>query len=410
MTDFRRTSRLVFVTMAMILMVAPVSLAQNTSTIRGTVVDSTGAAIPGAVVQILDDAKQTLVRAATTDGSGRFEALYIQPGTYTIKVEKSGFKTLMRRPVTLDVTTQVYDSAFPLEIGSVTQSVSVTEITPLVQTSTGEKSFLVEQKLIADLPLDGRFFNALVATLPGVSDNGQSNFTIQNGTYLSDLHIAGGRASQNQEYLDGQPNLTGGDSSAVFVAAPLDSLSEFKVQVNDFSAEYGRSAGAVIAVQTKSGTDTFHGSAYGYVRNNAFDARNPIFHSGALANILRYNLFGGSLRRLAARAQVLHTREETAVFLFQPGADIPQHHWRPRRIGVLRCAESGNHAERKLQPVSSEHEHALRTAIQERHRLRARDHHAKWSGQYYRRDSLSRQRGTAGHVDCREQCFGQITP
>ena len=210
MEVFRRVSVSALAMVAMILMVAPVGLAQNTSTVRGTVVDSTGASIPGAVVQILDDAKQTLVRAATTDGNGRFEALYIQPGTYTIKIKKEGFKTLMRRPVTLDVSTQVYDSAFPLQIGAVTQSISVTEITPLVQTTTGEKSFLVEQKLIADLPLDGRFFNALVATLPGVSDNGQSNFTIQNGTYLSDLHIAGGRASQNQEYLDGQPNLTGG--------------------------------------------------------------------------------------------------------------------------------------------------------------------------------------------------------
>lgn len=315
MTDFRRASLWVLATVAIVLMVAPVCFAQNTATISGTVVDQSGGVIPGAAVQILDDAKQTLVRAATTDATGHFEALYIQPGIYTIKIERQGFKTLVRRPITLDVTTQVFDSAFQLEVGTVTQSVSVTEVTPLVQTTTGEKSFLVEQKLIADLPLNGRFFNALVATLPGVSDNGQSNFTIQNGTYLSDLHIAGGRASQNQLYLDGQPNLTGGDSSAVFVAAPLESLSEFKVQMGDFSAEYGRSAGAAIAVQTKSGTTTFHGSAYGYVRNNAFDARNAIFKSGALVNILRYNLFGGSLGGWLPVPK-FSTRENKRLFFF----------------------------------------------------------------------------------------------
>jgi len=207
MTDFRRISALVLAIMAMILIMPSVGLAQNMVNISGTVVDQGGGAtqgggaIPGAVVQILDDAKQTLVRTATTDDSGRFEVLYVEPGTYTIQIEKDGFKKLARRGVILDVTTKVYDSTFQLEVGTVAQSVSVTAITPLVQTTTGEKSFLMEQKLIADLPIDGRFFNALVATLPAVSDNGQSNFNIQNGTYLSDLHIAGGRASQNQVYL-----------------------------------------------------------------------------------------------------------------------------------------------------------------------------------------------------------------
>src|SRR5581483_7151054 len=217
MHPIRQTSTLLCALLAMSLL-SPLGLAQNMATISGTVLDQSGATVAGASVKIEDQVKNVLVREARTDARGRFEALYLQPGVYTVRVEAAGFKTLSRAGVTLDVNTKVFDDNFQLEVGGVTETVSVTSDIPLVQTSTSEKSFLVEQKQIADLPINGRYFNALVATLPGVTDNGQSNFNIQNGTYLSNLHIAGGRGSQNQVYLDGQPNLTGGDSSAVFVA------------------------------------------------------------------------------------------------------------------------------------------------------------------------------------------------
>jgi hypothetical protein len=296
-------------------MLAPAGLAQNMATISGTVVDQSGGAIAGAAVQILDDAKQTLVREATTDGSGRFDALYIQPGTYTIKVARAGFKTLSRKGVILDVNTKVYDDAFRLEVGGVTDNVSVTAEIPPVQTSTAEKSFLVDQRQVSDLPMNGRNFNALVSTLPGVSSTAQSNFNIVNGTYVDDLHIAGSRGSQNQVYLDGAPNLTGGDSSAVYAAVSIDALSEFKIQMNNFSAEYGRNAGAVIAVQTRSGSSAFHGSLYEYVRNNFFDAKNRILGPSSLKDQLRYNQYGGNLGGWLPVPK-LSTRENKRLFFF----------------------------------------------------------------------------------------------
>jgi len=310
------------------------------ATISGTVLDQSGATVAGASVKIEDQVKNVLVREARTDARGRFEALYLQPGVYTVRVEAAGFKTLSRAGVTLDVNTKVFDDNFQLEVGGVTETVSVTSDIPLVQTSTSEKSFLVEQKQIADLPINGRYFNALVATLPGVTDNGQSNFNIQNGTYLSNLHIAGGRGSQNQVYLDGQPNLTGGDSSAVFVAPSLDSLSEFKVQMNNFSAEYGRNGGAVIAVQVRSGSDSFHGAVYDYVRNDAFDAKNRILGPSSLKDRLRYNQVGGNMggwlwipkvsTPAHKRVFVFFSREQTdrtisqgnSLFYDLPGPDI----------------------------------------------------------------------------------------
>src|ERR1700679_3149937 len=101
MTVLRRSNIALLPLIVFLILASQLSFAQNTATISGTVVDQSGGVIPGATVQILDDAKQTPVRSATTDAAGRFEALYMQPGIYTIKIEREGFKTLMRRPITL---------------------------------------------------------------------------------------------------------------------------------------------------------------------------------------------------------------------------------------------------------------------------------------------------------------------
>jgi Carboxypeptidase regulatory-like domain len=279
----------------LLLLVAAISpLFAQSQSITGTVMDSTGAVIAGADVQVFDEEKQSLVRTTTSTDTGRFEALYIPPGTYSVRIAVSGFKTLTRSGVKLDVNTKLDVGIVKLEVGGVTENVSVTAEMPMVQTNTMEKAFLVEQQQVSQLPVNGRNFNALLSTIPGVTSGARSNFDI-NFNYVDDLHISGSRGSQNQVYLDGAPNLSSGDSSAQYVQPSIDSMSEFKVEMNSFNAEFGRSAGVIIAVQTKAGSSSFHGMLYEYARNDAFDAKNRILGPTALKDVLRYNQFGGNL-------------------------------------------------------------------------------------------------------------------
>ncbi len=270
--------------------------------ISGTVVDQTGGVIPGATVQILDEAKGGAVaREAVTDDTGRFQALNIQPGIYTIKVEFTGFKTLTMTKVKLDVNTKLDVGTLKMEIGDVGTTVAVTSEIPQVQTNTMEKSYMVEQAQVVDLPMNGRNWQALVNTVPGVTNSARTNFDLTFND-VSQMHVGGGRGSQNNFYLDGSPNLDAGDNQSQYTQPSIDSIAEFKVQMSNFNAEYGRNSGMVVAVQTKSGSDQFHGTLYEFARNDAFDAVNPgrtrktsPTDPRREKDVLRYHQFGGNI-------------------------------------------------------------------------------------------------------------------
>ncbi len=289
---------LAFVLVALLAMPAAFGQAQL---ISGTVVDQTGGVIPGASVQILDEAKGTTVREVTTDDTGRFQALNIQPGTYTIKVEFTGFKTLTLNKVKLDVNTKLDVGTVKMEIGDVGTTVAVTSEIPQVQTNTMEKSYMVEQAQVVDLPMNGRNWQALVTTVPGVTNSARTNFDLTFND-VSQMHVGGGRGSQNNFYLDGSPNLDVGDNQSQYTQPSIDSVAEFKVQMSNFNAEYGRNSGMVVAVQTKSGGDKFHGTLYEFARNDAFDAVNPgrtrktsPTDPRREKDVLRYHQFGGNI-------------------------------------------------------------------------------------------------------------------
>ena len=187
-----------------------------------------------------------------TDSSGRFQAINIQPGKYVIAVEKSGFKKA-EVPITLDVNAKLDVGQIKLEIGNLTDACpSTRELFPSITTNTMEKAFLVDRTQIAELPMNGRNWVALMNTIPGMSSSARNDFDV-NFNDVSQFHGLGGRGSQNNFYLDGSPNLDVGDNQSQYTQPSIDSIAEFRVLQSSFNAEYGRNEGMAVAVQTKSG-------------------------------------------------------------------------------------------------------------------------------------------------------------
>ena len=280
--------------------------------ISGTVADASGGLIPAAAVKIMDAAKGGIAREVNTDDAGRFQAINIQPGKYLISVEKTGFKKA-ELTVTLDVNSKMDVGQIKLEVGNVTEAVSVdAESTPLVTSNTMEKAFLVDRTQIAELPMNGRNWVSLMSTVPGMSSSARNDFDV-NFNDVSQFHGLGGRGSQNNFYLDGSPNLDVGDNQSQYTQPSIDSIAEFRVLQSSFNAEYGRNEGMAVAVQTKSGAARFHGTAYEYLRNDAFDAKCVLCNT--LSPKLRYNQFGGNFSGWAPMPK-LSTVQNKKLFFF----------------------------------------------------------------------------------------------
>ncbi len=286
-------------------------LAQSQN-ISGTVIDTSGGLIPEAAVTITDVAKGTIARQASTDAAGRFRAINIEPGRYLISVEKTGFKKA-ELTLTLDVNAKLDVGQIKLEVGHVSEVLSVTEeMVPVVTTNTMEKAYLVDPKQISELPMNGRNWVALMSTVPGMTSSARNDFDV-NFNDVSTFHSLGGRGSQNNFYLDGSPNLDVGDNQSQYTQPSIDSISEFRVLQSGFNAEYGRNSGMVVAVQTKSGSSRFHGTLYEYLRNNKLDAKCVLCNT--LQPQLRYNQFGGNFSGWLPVPK-LSTRKDKRMFFF----------------------------------------------------------------------------------------------
>ncbi len=259
--------------------------------VSGTVVDSSGSSIPDASVKITDLAKNDVVRQTTTDQAGRFRELAIQPGRYVVTIEKPGFKKT-DIDFTVDVSREVTLGTIKLDVGQISESVSVSDTAPAIDTDSMDKAYTVNQIQISQLPMNGRNWIALMSTVPGMSSSAQSDFGV-NFNDVSQFHGLGGRGSENNFYLDGSPNVDVGDNQSQYTQPSIDSISEFRVLQSAFNAEYGRAESVAVSVQTKSGTSSFHGAAYEYLRNDYFDAKCVLCNT--LKPALRYNQFGGNL-------------------------------------------------------------------------------------------------------------------
>jgi hypothetical protein len=266
----------------------------STARIQGSVLDQTGAAIPNANVTIQDVQRGT-TRTLTTDSAGAFSAPSLLPGTYAVRAEFKSFKTVERQSIVLEVGQDVRID-LTMTPGEQTQIVNVTESVPLIETTNAELGGTLQNKVINDLPLNGRNFENLLDLRPGVSkypgNSGWSNST------------NGGRPHDNYFMVDGinsnDPWMAQSMMNAVMAAGdagtmlPIDAIDEFKTQQNP-GAEYGWKPGAIVNVGIKSGANALHGTAYAYGRDGSWDAQNYFSDPTQPAPALAVEQYGGSL-------------------------------------------------------------------------------------------------------------------
>src|SRR5438128_8781123 len=282
----------------MLTIVTPAISQLPTATILGTVKDPTGAVIPGTSITAKSvETGLTRTGVSAEDGSYRLSALPV--GAYEVRVELPGFRTELRSGLTLTVSQEAVVN-FTLQAGAVEQTVVVTEDAPLVNTTSGALGGLVDEKKVAELPLNGRNFIDLTLLQPGITQHrglGVAASTV--GTWFSSN---GAPLRSNNYLLDGalMSNLTNGTSAAQDGSTlGIEGVREYRVITNSFSAEYGMTMGSQVMVVTKSGTNTLHGSLFEYFRNSALDARNFFDYKTPASNrrlpAFTRNQFGGSV-------------------------------------------------------------------------------------------------------------------
>jgi len=245
--------------------------AQNSGSIQGTVTDQQGAVLPGVTVQALDQEQGIVIRQTTTDANGLFNLHPLQPGTYTVRLRAKGMKELSQLDLHLDSRQVMGLGELRLMVGAVNETVTVESASPLVETATSDHSAVIDSRQVQEISMNGRDFQSLVRTLPGVVANDPSDFRLAfNNT--DSFHVNGMRGSDNNVYLDGAINTDVGANDGQFTQLSMDAVGEFKLQSSNFAAEYGRNPGVLLTVNTKSGGQQFHGTLYEFNREDGFDA------------------------------------------------------------------------------------------------------------------------------------------
>lgn len=276
---------------------------QITATISGTITDPNGAAVPGAIVTATS-IETGLAKTATTGDGGNYTITFLQPGTYNITVNKIGFAQTTRENIRLEVAqTAGIDVALGVSGQQATVEVNSNE-TPLLQTETSNLETTVEQKLIEDLPSAERNIFSFVNLVPGTIDTGAAlgNPANQIGSsgnrnfFDSNFAVNGGRASSNDVLLDGVTN-TIGDFNGVTISPPQDAVREFKVISGVAPADYGRTAGGIVTIASKSGTRKFHGALYEYYQDGNLNANGFFNNRSGIARInsSKKSQFGGAI-------------------------------------------------------------------------------------------------------------------
>jgi hypothetical protein len=273
--------------------------AQTSATLAGRINDSTGGVIPGATVTARH-LERSIERIAVSDADGRYVIAALPVGIYDVRVDLSGFKPVVRQGVTLTVN-EALALDFTLEVGGIVEAVNVIGDASPVNTRTGELSYLVDERAIEQLPLNGRNYTDLAFLQPGVTpypfrDGGS---VVAHGLGMS---VNGQDPRANVYLLDGTllNDMTNGPAgSAAGTALGTETVQEFRVETNAYGAEYGRMSGGQINVITKAGSNTFRGTAYEFHRNDALDAKN-YFDTGDKPPFTRNQFgvtFGGPVRR-----------------------------------------------------------------------------------------------------------------
>jgi carboxypeptidase family protein len=281
-----------------VLLFAAVAFSQTTAKVLGTVTDSSGAAVPGAKITIKNSALG-IERTTQTNDTGAYEVAALPPGAYNVQVEKTGFETQLAKNVVIDVSNNVVQN-FGLKVATTSEVVTVEATAPLVETTTMTVGSTINQRTVQELPLNGRHFVDLALLIPGTVTAPQNGFLTAplRGQGAFAVNTAGMREDAVNWMVNGI-NLNDMVQNQVTFQPTINTVSEFKVDNSTYSAEYGRNAGAIVTIASRSGTNKYHGEVYDYLRNNAFDARNAfnprLSSTGTplLQSAFKRNQFGG---------------------------------------------------------------------------------------------------------------------
>jgi hypothetical protein len=282
---------------SLLVLAATLYAQQDMGVVTGLVTDKSGAAVPGAKIVIVNPATNESRETASAD-TGAFTLGPLRIGQYNVSVERQGFKKATWTGITVSAQDRVR-ADFQLEIGALTESVSVTAEAPVLNAETATLAHVVDEKQIRQLPLNSRNFQQLAWMTAGVAPATRSR------DRDSGFNTHGQPAIQNNFIIDGidnNNNVMGmQDRKSQVVVPSLDAVAEFKVQTSNYSAEFGRNSGAVMIVNLKSGTNSFHGTLFEYLRNDRTDARDMFSYvdrngdGRADPEVLKQNQFGGTV-------------------------------------------------------------------------------------------------------------------
>lgn len=328
-----RTSIAGLMVFVLVLLAAPArSWADTTATIQGTVTDATGAVVPGASVTVTNEGTNQ-ARTMKTDAGGNFIFLLLPVGNYTLQVENQGFQTHIVHSIHL-VVNQIASFDVSLEVGTVSSRVEVKAKPLQVDTTTTQVGTVINSAPIVNLPLNGRNVYQLIALQPGITvpGNADPNNPIFGSAGPLIYSSGGSRLVMNNFMVDGGDTNEINENEGLVQLMP-DAVQEFKVITNTFDAEYGRNAGSIVNVVTKSGANNFHGDAWEFMRNTGLNARNFFELNRAPYHL---NQFGATLGGPIKKDKTFfflsfqETRERTGV----PGSLLPVYSV-PARSGNL---------------------------------------------------------------------------
>ena len=297
----------------------------TSGSIVGTVADSSGAIIPR-VSLTLTNLGTTAKLTTESDNTGLYQFLNLPPGNYRVDAEKSGFVHFVQEPVHVLVNSSGRID-ITLQVGAVTEQVTVTAETPLLQPQTSSLGQVVETRMTTELPLNGRNPLALVSLVPGVVPQGSSgqNPVTLNPFAQGNIQINGGAANQSAAYWDGAPLNTHGYFNLLALVPTQDALQEFKVQTDNLPAQYDRFAGGIISFSTKSGTNKLHGYAYEFLRNKVLNA-NTFSNNAAVVPVGAFtqNQFGGNAGGPIVIPHLYNGKDKTFFFASYDGFRLRQ--------------------------------------------------------------------------------------
>lgn len=286
--------KIVFPLSMLTLLFAAVAFAQTTASIEGTVTDASGAAVVGAKVTVTSVAS-SIERTTNTKSTGEYEVPALPPGLYKVRIEQSGFQTEVADHVTVEVSQNIVQN-FSLKVASSSEIVTVEGTAPIIESTTITVGQTITQRTVQELPLNGRHFVDLALLVPGSVTAPQNGFLTAplRGQGAFAVNTAGMREDAVNWTINGI-NLNDMVQNQVTFQPTINTIAEFKVDNSTYSAEYGRNAGAIVTIASRSGTNQFHGELYDYLRNNWFDARNAFNPLTQPQAPFKRNQFGGDI-------------------------------------------------------------------------------------------------------------------